>query len=50
MAGPGGCKLAPFEGASGEDVVKYIGRAIEVRMKFMVLRLSLSLLMIEIAR
>ncbi|KAI0746078.1 alpha/beta-hydrolase [Earliella scabrosa] len=29
MAGPGGCKLAPFEGASGEDVVKYIGRAIE---------------------
>ncbi|KAI0779308.1 alpha/beta-hydrolase [Fomes fomentarius] len=28
-AGPSGCKLAPFDGASGEDVVNYIGQAIE---------------------
>lgn len=31
MAGPEGCKLAPFKGASGADVVKNISDTIEVR-------------------
>lgn len=30
MAGPEGCKLAPFKGASGADVVKNISDTIEV--------------------
>ena len=36
MAGPSGCELAPFEGASGADVVNHISETIEVRpSKFM---------------
>ena len=30
MAGPSECKLAPFDGASGADVVDYVSSAIEV--------------------
>ncbi|OSC97433.1 alpha/beta-hydrolase [Trametes coccinea BRFM310] len=30
LSGPGGCRLAPFEGATGADVVNYISSAIEV--------------------
>ena len=31
MAGPSGCELAPFEGASGADVVNHISETVEVR-------------------